>query len=478
MKLPTLLKSLHEGEHKEFEKFLQSPFFKASGQYLAYFKYLCKHHKGFELGKAELEAAYRRCFGKEALTEAKLYSLMSGLARQVEQYLAVSTMMESEGGHLQQLLLVRALGQRNMGAYFRAEAQRLVVAVEAQPVKDKDGHLLLEQLHHEVYFNPDTPKYNTNSPALPLAMGQLDLYYCIAKLRYAAEMKARERLLQVKYEIPMLDAVLDMTAAPELVEVQPLAAIYHQLVQIYLGGVGEQEFKALRLLFAEKFHLLRKEDQHSLLLHLINCGSSLMAQDCELHEEILSLYKMAIDADMLLDGKRVTHGSFTNIVTFAALCKEYEWAEGFMKQFSPFLDDTLLPPTLSLSKSIIYHAKGLLDKAQSCLEQEVFMITAFDMVARGLLMKILFERYVKEENDYEFLVGHLKSYEKYVGIKSLTNEKKTAYLNTIRFVKRMTTIKSNKKNVPEHDKEILRRKLCQLSPTMSKKWLREVIESL
>ena len=71
MKLSSLLQALHPDEYKDFEKFLQSPFFKASEQYLKYFKCLCKYYPGFELEKADLQAAYKRCFGPDSLIRVR-----------------------------------------------------------------------------------------------------------------------------------------------------------------------------------------------------------------------------------------------------------------------------------------------------------------------------------------------------------------------------------------------------------------------
>ncbi len=481
MKLPTLLKALQKEEHKEFVKFLQSPFFKASEQYLKFFRHLCKHHPRFEVERTDLEAAYRQCFGQQSLTESKLYNLLSGLGRQVEQYLAVKMMLNPNGkdeSQLQRELLVRSLGQRNMGAYFRAEAKRLIDELSALPAKALEDYLTLEQLHHLVYFNPDTPKYKEHPPSLPLAMEQLDLYYCIAKLRYAAEMMARERLFQVRYELPLLEAVLEKTAAPKLLETHPLAALYNRLVHLYLQGVGEQDFRALRLLFIEKFPFLPKADQREMLHHLINSGIALIAKDCELHNEILSLYKMAIEADMLLDGNRITNPTFANIVMFAALCKEFDWAKAFMHRFSPYLEAGKRQPVIALSESSLYYHQGMLDKAQSSLIAETFMLPAFDIVARGMLLKILFDRYVREGKDYELLNAHLNAFEKFVNIKQLTEEKKNAQLNCIKFVRKMTAIKFEMVDVPEVKKKSLRAKLKQLKPIVSKKWLEESIESI
>ncbi|MCC6723993.1 MAG: hypothetical protein IT258_05745, partial [Saprospiraceae bacterium] len=154
MKLLSLLRALQPDERKEFEKFLASPFFKAGEQQQMFFKFLCKHHSGFDLGKAELEAAYRRCFGKDSYADNKLYNLMSSMAKQVEDFMAIKFVLNDREGHLRDTLLVRALGQRKAGSYYRTEAQRLADAVEKQAVKNLDDYLLLEQLYSNAYFNP------------------------------------------------------------------------------------------------------------------------------------------------------------------------------------------------------------------------------------------------------------------------------------------------------------------------------------
>jgi hypothetical protein len=478
MKLPTLLKSLHSDEQKDFEKFLQSPFFKASEQYLKFFKYLCKHHRGFDLGKPEMETAYRRCFGKEAYTEVKLYSLMSGLARQVEQYLAVKMVVGDDGAHLQDALLVRALGKRKMGDYYRAAAQQFADEVEAQPVKGKDDYLLLEQLHTDFYFNPDTAKHRPQPTHLHKGMEQLDLFYSVAKLRYAAELMARERAFNEPFELPMLDFVVQYANENISLEQHPLPVMYNKLVQLYSLGVPESGFREYYALFLKKHNLLPKTDQVCILAHLINCGISLGRADLDVNQELLALYKMAIDTEIIMDEGRITHLSYSNIVSLAVVCGEFDWAGEFMEGYAPYLADNMRTPTMQLCMAHIHHAKGELDKAQSCLVQEVFMMPSFDIIGRGLLLKILFERYIKEGKDYEFLTGHLNAFEKFMEIKHLSDERKAASINAIRFVRKMTKAKLNYLKVPIQEKSKFRENLKKLSPIVMKKWLLDKIEEL
>jgi hypothetical protein len=480
MKLLTLLKSLHPEEYKDFEKFLQSPFFKASDKYLQFFRCLCKHYPSFDLEKEDLEAAYRRCFGQQSLNDSKLYNLMSGLSKQIEQYLVVRMVLspEDKQSPVYDHLLVKSLGIRNMGSYFRKEARRLIGETMERPRKTMDDYLLLSQLHYEVYFNADTSKSEEESPHLKLAAEYLDLHYCMVKLQVAAEMKTRERIFSFRYETPLLDEVLGHSAMADWVDAHPLLAINHSLVNLYQKGVDEPGFRGLMALFVGKYAMISKVDQSVLLPHLINCGASLLRRDHAVEAELLSLYKLAIQANVLLDGNRITHISFLNIASLAGHCKEFDWAYAFIEQFSPYLEESKRQPTVDLTKAGLYYNQGLLDEAQNCLKPELFQIAFFDVIARALLIRIAFDHYLLNGRDYEFLSAQIHAFDRFVQVQGLATEKKAADLNWIKFVRKMVSLKFDLVEVPESKKETLRISLKQLQPVRLKKWLEQAIERL
>lgn len=480
MKLLTLLKSLQPDEHRDFEKFLQSPFFKASDQYLAFFKYLCKQHPTFDLQKADLQKAYQRCFGQESLTETKLYNLMSGLSKQLEQFLVVQMVMNPPETTFPcyDQLLIKSLGLRNMGAYFRAEAQSLIDRWDAIPIKDTDHQLALYQLHTLVYHNPDTPKFTEHPPHLQLALSQLDRYYLISRLRLVAEMKARERIFNVQYPVPFLEEILAQAAALDKEVHCPLLLIYRDLVNLYLHGVDESGYKALSLTFTKEIPHLPMADSKLLLRHLINCGISLDARNVAVETELLSLYKLAIEFDILMDRNRLTDSSFINIVNLAGRCKEYAWAWEFIRQFAPFLEEDKRQPSVDLATGSLHYAEGRLDEAQECLRFNIFQIPSLEIIGRTMLLKILADRYLLFDQDYEFLCSQIKAFERYLQLKQLREEKKAAYLNWARFLRQLVVTKFELVQVPSSRKASLGKKLEQLQPIISKKWLEDMLDGL
>ncbi len=482
MKLISLLKSLQPEEFKEFEKFLQSPFFKVSDQYLTFFKCLCKRDPSFNFKKTDLEVAYRDCFGPKSLNKpSKLYNLMSGLSKQLEQFIVVRMVLNPEGQKQErqfQQLLVTSLGIRNGGAYFRTKAQQLIDDTVAKSVLEIDDYLAIQQVHYEIYYNPDTSKLPEHTPHLQLAAQHLDLYYCMAKLRYIAELKTRERIYGIPPDLSLLDAVMEHSISTGLTDAHPLLNIYHHLVNLYVKGIEEEGFRAFMVVFNDIFHLLNRVDQGEVLRHLINCGIYLVNRNCPVRVELLSLYKLAIKANLLLNGGRITHFSFNNIVNLASSQKEFAWVASFIDQFGPFLEESKSQATIDMAKASLYYSQGQLDRAQTCLSAEIFQTVGLDFMGRELLIKIAFDRYILLSKDYDFLIAQLNSYERYIPLQPVSLEKRKAELNWVKFVRKMAVLKFDLVEVPEPKKALLRKKLKPLQPVVLKAWLEDKIEVL
>ena len=482
MKLLSLLQSLRPEEYRSVEKFLQSPYFKDSDQYLQFFRYLSKRHPAFDLDNAGLREAYRRCFQLKTPTDAQWHNLTSGMSKQLEQFLVTQMVLDPDpapGNTLFDHLLVQALGMRNQGAYFRREADTLIGEISARTATVADHFFAVQQLHRLVYFNPDTPKTGNYSTYLEQAATFLDLYFCIAKLRDAAEMKAREHILQVRYDIPLLDAVREHSAILNANLSFPLLGMYRMVIGLYESGVDEPGFRALLAMYDAQFDTLSAEDRVLLIRHLINCGITLNSRDGAVETELFSLYQRSIEAGSLLDGGRITHSSFINIANLAGRCGAFDWAMGFISDFSQYLEPSRKEPAVQLAQAGVFYNRGMLDEAHECLLlQDIYLVPAFDLLSRSLLIKIAFDRFIRHGVDYEFLHNQMTAFEKSISNKDLTQEKKAAQLNWIKFLRKMCRARFELVSVPDARKDLLRTKLKALQPVVYKQWLEGKIATL
>lgn len=478
MKLKILLTALRKEEHKEVEKFLQSPFFKESEQFLLFFKRLCMHFPDFEVDMDEMRRVYQGCFGKEGFSEGKLYNLMSGVSRQLELYFVVKQALgnRKELGHFGKFLLVQALGQRGAGAYFRSEADQFIEEIVASSEVSVEDLRYMAEINSMIYFHPGTTKYLPHSQNLEQAIHAYDQHHSIIKLRLAAEALYRKLIFNSDFELPLLDELL---AEMEKKEQIPLIALYLKLVAFYKSGIDKDGFGYLKDDLALHFSVISKDDKRFLIQHLINIGVLLTSQDVEVQVEMLELYKMILETGLLLEGDNISSTAFVNIATLAALTGDFDWGWNFVNDFRKFLDANIQPTAVKLASANLYYMQGKLDEAQSCLTAETYyLLPGFDIVTRGLLLKIIFDRYIKEGKDYEFLTSHISAYERFVGIKQLSEEKKQAQLNYIKFVKKMTASKFEAVYVPEDKKKELGTLLQKITPIVSKKWLESRIGML
>lgn len=481
MKLLALLGSLRSSEHKEFEKFLLSPYLKASDQYHRFFKYLRKQGPDFVLDKAGVKTAFINCFGAAYFTETKFYNVVSGLSKQLERFLTIELVLRNSDrlqGGLFDFLLVRALHERNAGRHFRTEANQLIEYLQTLEVQETDDLWMLYQLHHLVYFNPDTPKFGPYVAHLSSASQILDIYFCTSKLRLAAEVKAREQILQGGFAVSWLDAVLQHVDQLAPVDNLPSLGIYRQILNLYFNHLDYQGYQELVENFQQQVSCFPKQEQQTMLRHLINGGIKLLNREPAVQTELFSLYKLAIEQNALLDRNRITPQSFVNIVNLAALNQAFQWAANFIQQNAGYLDSEVRQPTVDLARAGLFYNQKMLDEAQLYLTPEVFTVPPFDLLGRNLLLKIAFDRFLLFADGYEFLSSHMRAYERYVRSKPFTADKKIAEQNWIKFVRKLTQTKMEYPKVPANKKVALLKILQKSQPIVSKQWLAQKIEAL
>lgn len=481
MKLLLLLRSLQSAEYRDFEKFLQSPYFKESPQYLRFFQYLLKRHPDFDLDAGGMRTACSHCFKLSALTDPQWHNLTSGMSRQIELFLVMqqatgSAADETDWFHY---LLVRSLKMRNTGDYFFKQSLQLIQNCSKDSILKTEDYLLTHQLHNLIYYNADTPKTEEYVEHLHQSVHQLDQYFCINVLRDAAEMRARARILDTPHQQPaLLNAVLDYCRANVASPENTLLLVYYLVVELYQSELEESGFRRMMQVFDAHFHSLPATDRILLLRHLINIGIALISRGYSVEPELLSLYQRAIDAGMLMENNRITANTFINIANLASLCKAFDWAFQFIETYAVFLEPSQKNPTVQLAKAGVYYNQGKLNMAQDCLIQELFTMPFFDMLSRGLLLKIIFDRYLLDGTDYEFLRNQLNTFQKYIPGRTITNEKKQAQLNWIKMVRTLSKAKFQLVTLTSEKKELFRKQLHAHKFMVYQKWVEDKIDAL
>ena len=76
----------------------------------------------------------------------------------------------------------------------------------------------------------------------------------------------------------------------------------------------------------------------------------------------------------MLENNRITHITYINVATMAALCKEFDWGEEFINRHKDSLEEGTRLPVVHFAEATLLYAQSKLDEAQSCLDDACFMM--------------------------------------------------------------------------------------------------------
>ncbi|HLP95748.1 MAG TPA: hypothetical protein VK168_17010, partial [Saprospiraceae bacterium] len=341
MKLLHLLRLLDAEDQKSWERFLESPYFKAPDRFLIFYRQLKKKYPAFDPEKPALKAIYESCFGKNSFSDAKLYNLMSDMARQLERFLAIEVALGPVNlppTSTEEYLLISALGQRNAGAYFREEAEAFTNKLKKQQMKSPEDWYFLFKTFERVYFNPDTPKSATDEPYLEHATENM-LHHALSNyLRYAAEWMNRVNMIGQK-KMPYLNSILKVPGLKMHIDQSPMSKLYLEIVLAKKSDYQTATFERLVSLFHENLHAIPLEDKKTMLRQIINYGIRTQTDDPSVGPSLLAVYKNADEFNILLDNGRMPQVTFLNIIILCTGLGEFDYAKAFITRFSPFLDE-------------------------------------------------------------------------------------------------------------------------------------------
>ncbi len=519
-KLFSLLAVLSREELKRFGKFLQSPYFTESEGLVIFYDYLKQHYPAFDPEKMSLEAAYRRLFSKrlelkkpldkkesearkQKMLAEKLDHLLSDMFRLLETFLVVEeALFNSEkeengksgkesppqlqarqsGISIREELLVKALARRTAYEFFLKYSQALLAKTEGLPVKNTDDYWLLSQLHHWMYYHPATDKLRQKTPGVLEAMRHLDASYYLSKLRYAAELSAWKQIRPTEFHIPLLEEIIReasqlvaSTAQETPARQHLLLAAYLELVQLYRENeAAESRFNNARELLLRHAGALPLREKRHLFTHLSNAGIRLYnLENRPIGEDLLALYRWALQEGLLVVNRRMTDTAYLNVILLAGDCGEFAWAANFMETCKCFLEDNVAEDACRAASGYLHFAKGEFDLARQCLVPVAVNRPLYSFYTRWILLKILFEEFMKDRGLYEHLLHYDTAFEKFILYQAMGDAKKEAWLNFVRFTRKAASFRLKNGRVSKEEKRQLKAELDALKYVYSKKWLVE-----
>lgn len=437
MKILEIFNSFQKKDWHWFGKFLSSPLHNKHQAVKRLFAYFRDQKPGAKID-VNSENLIKLLFPEAAGNPAQVHHVSNYLLRSAEAYLAWDEWQANESEQL--LCLLSACRQRGLERHFQATYERLRQRHQAQPQRDAQHYrfnyrLALEDYQHSIQSG------RSEAERLQRLSDWHDVAFIAEKLKNACMLQSRRKVLQVEFDTGMLASTLNyVRERPQLLDIHAIAVYYYGYLSLS-EPLEETHFFALKAQLQAANQQFPQHELRDIYLLAVNfCINRINLRQNAWLREVLDLYQAGLAADAFLEHGQLSRFTYTNIALVALRGHEYEWVRDFLEAYREKLPEAQREGAYAFNLARYYCETGHYDQAMPLLQK-----MDFDDVLHNLVAKTMLVRMYYETGAYNALDSLLDSLHTYLRRKrQIGEQQQTAYLNTIRFVRRLIVLPPGK----------------------------------
>ena len=471
-RLIAVLKTLDMKSHTRFGAYVASPFFNKNEKVRRLCVYLLQFAPDFEHAALQKKAVYEYVFQKKDYAELPLNNVISDLLQLLYDFLAHQRYQSQP--HLKREFLLSELLDREL----YGEVERF--AEKALPVQHYEAYLHAYRLHEkadEAAIAKGKRGYNEH---LQRGADAFDLYYYCNKLRIACDMASRNAVIQAKYECHFLTEVLDwLERNPNEVQEAPILGVYLQALQMLTETDQAGHYFDLKNLLSQHIALFSRHELQSLYHYCLNyCVRQINSGQGAFYREVLDLYKLLLQENILLQNGHLSQWAYNNIITAGIRLREYDWTEEFIQRYREFLQSDAQYNAYTYNLAALFYEKGAYSSALQQLQNVEFTDAFYHLSAKIIQLKSYYAL-----NETEPFMALLEATRKFLSRNhQLSDYQKKSNANFIKLSRGLFQLRQCKPLVTarafRQRSTNLLSQVQRMQPLANKDWLEEAVKRL
>lgn len=290
----------------------------------------------------------------------------------------------------------------------------------------------------------------------------LDLYYVGAKLRLACLMESHRAVFNVDYDTAYLPAALQWLEENDGLQ-EPVIALYYHCYRALSGG-DEPAFRAFRQHFESHGATLPPDERRTFLLLAVNyCIRRLNEGNPRFVRETFDLYRLGLEAGVLLENGYLGRFAYKNIVALALRLDAFEWVEQFIRDYEPHIEEKYRAAYRDYNLARLYFARRDYRRAMPLLAQVDESDLLLNLDSRIMLLKMYYE--TGEWDALDALIASFRIL--LLRKKRVIGYHQTHYLNTLRYMGKLTRLNLNDKAAAA----VFRQEVERNNAVLEREWL-------
>lgn len=464
-KLLSLLKTFSKKEWRSFGDFMASPYFNKNSDLLSFYEYLKKIAPDFQEDMVIRENVFSNIYPGKKYDEKQLNYLMSFTLKLAEQFLAIQV-LETDGIAIENYTLQALLG-RKLDKHYRFIFNKTDQKLQKQNWRDTDyyyNRYLMANTDNRYFLQQKIRKYDDR---LQKASDHLDHFYLCVKLRYFCEMLDRKQSIAAEYDLHLLKELKNYISNSDQADIPPVKIYYHLLLLLE-NDQDDSLFSDFMNLLPEYRSFFPKEEVKEIYAYAINyCIRKINRGQAKYLEELFTLYKYAVEQNLLLENDFLSPWAFKNMIGVALRLKKYEWTETFIKEYHAHLHPDFQRNALHYNLAELSYYRHDFDTALLELNKVEFSDIYYQLDTKKMMLKIYYEQH--EIDAFYSLAAAFKMLLKRNKLVSSNN--KAAYENFVTVLSLL--IRDDPKYIPKIEKLLNETELLA-----DRKWLKEQLKQL
>jgi len=376
--------------------------------------------------------------------DSKLRAMLSMLSKLLEDFLVVRQITRDNPDY--SLLLMDAFQELGMERYYNLQLRKMYKIQELSPYRDINWFFQQHQLEERNYNFAVTKKDPAIGKSLSTLAYHLDVYYITSRLKFSCEMLNRKAILGEESDTRFLEILPGFLSDNSILQI-PVVIIYFKILKTFEEPENETYFSELLLLLEKHSPLFPPTEIKVMYGYAMNyCIKKINFGREDYQQKLFRLYELLIQHDSIYEGNFISQWDYKNIVTVALRLNKIDWAEDFINDFKDKLHPQVRVNAYKYNLANLNYFKKKFDKTLLLLREVDFTDLSYELSSKTLLLKSYFEL-----NEYEALFNHANTFKLFLRRnKRISEYQKTIYKNLIRYIVKLSKLKSLKQRVPKN----------------------------
>lgn len=467
-KIYNVLTHFDKVEQNRLRKYIRSPYFNVNETLMGFYDLLSEHiQANGKAGQLTKEQIWAFLYKNEVFNDVRFRKLSSDLLKLVEGFL----MQEKfENDNLQKVsYLLEAVGEKKLDKLYNSTTKNSRDLLNNQNLKPSGFYYHQYLIEKNYYKLSEIELKRSEKSNAEDIINNLDRFFLAEKLKWYCGILSRKNLISHEYQLLFIDEIIAHLEKYQYFDIPPIQ-IYYQIYLIQTKPEEENHYFDLKKLINQYWRQFGIAEAEEIYFNLLNYCIKKLNQGNQFYlREFIDVYKEILQKN-ILPNDELNPWNFKNAIQIALRLGEYEWVEKFISNYSMKLPTEFRENAVSYNLAQVYFYKKEYNKVISTLQFIEYEDVTYNLGSKSMLIAIYYEK-----DEFEALNSLLESFKTYLNRhKDLAEQRKTLYMNLIKFVRKLTKIMPGDKKAVDN----LREEIKEAKGIASEKWLLEKLAEL